>query len=73
MKVVELDCRMDFDYDESYQNVVFTHTDLQLMIPRTLIDKFKSVESKEWDKLFIDMINNRVNQSPIEDKEIIWI
>ena len=67
---VGLDCRMDFDYNDDYADVVFAHTDLQLMIPRTLIDKFKTIESKEWDKLFIDMINKRVNQSPIELKEI---
>ena len=61
-RLVELDCHMDFDYDDSYAEVVFTHTDFQLMIPRGLIDKFKSIESKEWDKLFIDMINKRLKE-----------
>ncbi len=57
---IELDCHMDFDYDDDYDKVVFTHTDLQLMIPRELIKQFKGVKREGWDKLFIDMINKRV-------------
>lgn len=57
---VELDCHMEFSYDEDYRDVVFGYVDFAIMIPRELEEKFKSVDYKEWDRLVEDMINKRI-------------
>lgn len=59
-KLIEMDCCVEFNYDESYQDIVFADTELHIMIPNDLVDRFKLIDSHEWDEVFIKSINKKV-------------
>ena len=63
---IELDCRLDFEYDEDYQDVVFANVGLSLVIPRTQINKFKLVPYKEWDKAILEVFKNKMKEGTTE-------